>query len=707
MRRDRAAQPGGDFHALVERLPAVVYVANAGVTGHWHYVSPQSEAILGVAPQELLVDPGLWLRLVHPDDRPRIEDDEARALTGTPSEAPLEYRLVRPDGRTIWVRDEALLIDDGRGRERWHGVITDITERKQAEVKLQRRAAQQAAVARLGRAALGGAELAQLMQDVVGAAVELIGVDRGAVLELTADASALLLRAARGWQAQRDAQVSIADAHDGLTVTIDGRRRPWGLLSLHADRSRDYDDGDVDFAQALANVLADAIQRQIAEDEVRHQALHDALTGLPNRVLFIDRLAHVLARRVPRVSVLFIDIDNFKMVNDSLGHAAGDALLAAVAARLVHAVRPGDTVARLGGDEFAIILEDVADEPSVLAIAESILAALRRPLTLESTEQLVTASIGIALTDAATTPSELISNADVAMYRAKERGRARCELFDEPMRLRAIARSSIDGELRRALERGDLEVSYQPVVSLGDWSIAAVEALVRWRHPQRGLIAPPEFIAICEGSGLVEQLGRWVLDEACRQAVSWHNSRPDTKPLGISVNVSARQILQRDLIEMVHATLERTGVQPMCVSLEITETALLAEGRAASALAALRDIGVRIVLDDFGTGYSSLGHLARLPIDGLKVDRSLIAGLGTKRHDDTIVKAVISMARALSIDVVAEGVEHDRQIELLRRLGCERAQGYYFCRPIPARSISALLAAGPALPPGVRLASAS
>jgi diguanylate cyclase (GGDEF)-like protein/PAS domain S-box-containing protein len=737
--RLRPAGAEADYQALVERIPAIVYIADAGSAGRWHYVGPQSQAILGFTPEECLADIELWAALIHPDDRERVLSQEMGAVKGTPMIMPIEYRMLHRDGRTVWIRDDAVLVGDKRGRLRWHGVMSDITERKHAETELVRRAAQQAAIARLGEHALEGDDLSSLMNEAVTETARSLEVEIGAIFELQSEEDSLLLRAGFNWPAEaidtarvptrrhsqagftletgravvvsdwaeerrfkKSAVLSERGMRSGLTVVIEGRNAPWGVLGVQSAHTRDYSDADVNFVQALANVLADAIRRQSTEDDIRHRALHDPLTGLPNRVLFLDRVTHALARRDARIGVLFVDLDHFKLVNDTLGHAAGDALLVDVAPRLTGAVRPGDTIGRFGGDEFGILLEDISTERAAARIAERIAAAFVRPFILEGTEHFATASVGIAIASGDELPEELIRDADAAMYRAKDRGRARYELFDEQMRARTIARLSLENELRRALEREELDVVYQPVVSLRDGSIVSVEALLRWDHSQRGQIRPDEFIPVAEESGLIEPIGEWVLEQACRQGASWHAARPDAAPLGISVNLSARQLTQRDLPEIVARTIRRSGVQPMTLSLEITETVLLDETEAVDeTLQALGAMGVRLVLDDFGTGYSSLSYLTRLPIDRLKIAREFVQGLGIEAREGAIITAVLGIAQALAIEVTAEGVETQLQFDELVRRGCDQGQGFYFSRAVSAAEVTAMLTALPPWTPQV------
>jgi diguanylate cyclase (GGDEF)-like protein len=484
-------------------------------------------------------------------------------------------------------------------------------------------------------------------------------------------------------------------ALSGLTVVLQGHRAPFGVLGLHSLSRREYTVGDIAFAQALANVLGDAFEHQLTEDDIRHRALHDPLTGLPNRVLFMDRLQQAikrLRRRDSPAAILFLDLDRFKLVNDSLGHDVGDELLAAAAPRLKQALRASDTVARFGADEFAILLEEIADEHDAVEMAQRVASVFTRPFVLAGNEHFVTTSVGIALAGGGERAEDLVRDADAAMHRAKERGRARYELFDEGIRGRAITRLRVENDLRRALERDELTLDYQPQVSLVDRSIVGVEALLRWEHPDRGRIPPGDFIGVAEENGLIEPIGRWVLDRACRQAAHWYRMRPDAAPISMSVNLSAVQLGNRSLPEMVAEALRGAGLDPVCLSLELTESVMVVYAdNLMETLEALKALGVRLVLDDFGTGYSSLAYLTRLPLDALKVDRSFISGLGTDPRDTTVTEAIVAMAHALSLQVVGEGTETERQVAELIRLDCDLAQGYYFSRPVPAAEITRML----------------
>jgi diguanylate cyclase (GGDEF)-like protein len=448
-------------------------------------------------------------------------------------------------------------------------------------------------------------------------------------------------------------------------------------------------------------VISSAVDRSRVDEEVRHRAMHDPLTGLPNRALALDRLEGALARRRRdgrAVAVLLADLDQFKLVNDSMGHQAGDDLLVALAPRLHDAVRPSDTVARLGGDEFLVVCEQLDGPHEAIRVAERVAQAINQPSVLAAGEHFVSASIGITVAERADAdPADLLRDADAAMYRAKERGRGRYELFDDLLRRRVLVRLRTENELRRGIDQGELRVVYQPIVELGDGSVAAVEALARWQHPERGLLDPVEFIPVAEDSGLIGPLGDWVLTTACRDVAGWQQRFPRAEPLLMCVNTSPRQLASPAFPARVADTMDRHGLAPGSLALEITESVLLEEAHApVTVLASLREYGLRLMLDDFGTGYSSLAYLRRFPLDVLKIDRSFVAGLDRDEHDAAIVAAIVQMARTLGLTVVAEGVERPEQLERLRELGCDRAQGRLLAEPMPADAIERLMASAPA-----------
>ncbi|HKZ08739.1 MAG TPA: EAL domain-containing protein, partial [Methylomirabilota bacterium] len=426
-------------------------------------------------------------------------------------------------------------------------------------------------------------------------------------------------------------------------------------------------------------------------DLLTRQAFHDPLTAMPNRGLFMDRLAHALARterRPQHVAVLFLDIDRFKVINDSLGHHVGDQILQELARRLAECVRPEDTVARLGGDEFAILLEDLDDVEGATAVAERVGRGLETPFVVEGREIVATMSVGVALnTRRPIAPDELLRDADMAMYRAKSQGRNRYEVFDTDIDVAApaIHRLDLELDLRSAVARDEFRLHYQPVVHLETGRVAEFEALVRWQHKDRGLLAPEAFISLTEETGLIIPIGQWVLTEACRQARVWQEQRPSDPPLTIGVNLSARQLQDPNLVALVSRVLTDSGLDPRSLKLEITESVVMQDAPATlTTLHTLRDLGIRLAIDDFGTGYSSLGYLKRFPIDTLKIDRSFVEGITSDPEDTAIVQAVISVAKSLGLSVTAEGIETEEQLLRLRELGCDRGQGFYFGEPLAA-----------------------
>ncbi|MDP8969251.1 MAG: EAL domain-containing protein [Actinomycetota bacterium] len=445
-------------------------------------------------------------------------------------------------------------------------------------------------------------------------------------------------------------------------------------------------------AQYVIVALQDITERKAAEDRLAHRALHDSLTGLPNRELFVDRLDQALRRLERRdacLAVLFVDLDRFKLVNDSLGHAAGDQVLVAVAARLRAVLRPHDTIARFGGDEFTILCEDLTEQEAVHDIARRILDAVAAAESVDGQKVFLSASVGVAVSASGDVAGEvLLRDADSAMYRAKERGRNRHEVFNQVLRARTVARLEKANDLRRALGDRELRVFYQPVVRLNDEAVEQVEALVRWQHPELGLVGPREFIDVAEESGLVVPLGAWVLEEACRQLIAFQTP-PGHTPLELAVNLSARQLAVGEVIDSVSGVLTDTGLEPSRLCLEITENVLMEDVESSiEALLGLKALGVRLAIDDFGTGYSSLSYLRRFPVDVVKIDRSFVTGVGVDPAAEAIVVAVNNLSHALGLTVVAEGVETREQLVALRALGCDRAQGYYWSPPVTAQELA-------------------
>ena len=442
----------------------------------------------------------------------------------------------------------------------------------------------------------------------------------------------------------------------------------------------------------------DITQRKAAEDKLIHDAFFDTLTGLPNRTLFTDRLERAVARskrqKEELFAVIFLDLDGFKVINDSLGHVAGDELLIAVGRRLAACVRDGDTVARFGGDEFAILVNDIRDVKDALSFADRIQAQLAAPMNIECHVMVTTASIGIALSATGyDTPVELLRDADTAMYRAKSLGKARPIVFDQAMHTSILARLRLESDLRGAVERSEFRLVYQPIVAIETSRITGFEALVRWHHPDRGLVSPVEFIPVAEESGLIIPLGLWVLQEACRQMSDWQDRYPMEPPLVMSVNLSGRQFAQHDLIERLDQILAETGLNPGTLRLEITESVIIGHTESATALLEkLQRRGISLSMDDFGTGYSSLSYLHKYPFNILKIDRSFVSRMGPSGENSEIVGTIVALAEHLGMKVVAEGVETLDQVEQLRAHGCPYAQGYYYFRPLDSAAAEAILA---------------
>jgi diguanylate cyclase (GGDEF)-like protein/PAS domain S-box-containing protein len=675
------------------RFRAIAQASPIGIVQHdaqWRciYVNDRWQEIAGIGFADALGDG--WRRAIHPDDADRLRIEQPPPVEGDEA-GEFRLRLVRPAGEVRWVSTRIGAMRDGDGEVvSWVGAVEDITERVHAQRDTERLT-----------------DIFEATDDVVGI------VDRqGRVLSLNRAARQFFGLPTRGELALEVGGLLEPELVERLAREIlprlefDGtwsgevpvRRHDGAVvpmlvqLLVHTDEQ-----GQFEF---FSGVLHDISERKGFESRLAHQATHDPLTGLPNRTLLLERLEEAVqraARRQSRVAVLFLDLDHFKVVNDSLGHGLGDRLLVAMAERLRDALRPGDTVARFGGDEFVVLCEDLMHREDATAIARRVTDAVSGAFTIGDREVFVGVSIGIAFAEqGGVEPATLISDADAAMYQAKAKGRARWEVFDSAMRKSAVDRLDIENSLRRAIDRRELRVHYQPIIALDSGTIRGVEALLRWEHPERGLLGPGEFITVAEETGLIVPIGAWVLDAACRQVQRWQAMIPGAAHLSVAVNLSGRQLSHPSLVAEVAAVLEETGIDPYRLELEITESVLMDDVAASEdTLVALRSLGVRLGIDDFGTGYSSMSYLRRFPVDVLKVDRSFVDGLGSDPSDSAIVAAIVTLAHTLGLRAVAEGVETDEHLAELRRLGCDFAQGFLMARPCSGDDLASLLSATP------------
>ena len=560
--------------------------------------------------------------------------------------------------------------------------------RAQLFAEATERSEQQAALAALGTRALKDVALATLIEEATQAVLNTLRAD-----------SVTVVRPGDVVDVRCGDDPGHVEPASTLSVAIGSGPNPLGELVVRAGPARRWTAGDADFAGGVAQLLWNAAERRRTDELAKHQATHDPLTALPNLLLFSERLEHEIlrARRSQKYfAMCVVDLDDFKLINSTLGHQGGDRLLCAVGERLVTVMRDFDMVARLGGDEFVILAADLADPDNSETLAQRVADALSEPFHQDGSEHVVRASVGIVQGGPDSTPEGVLRDANVAMYHAKDSSRGNYALFDVSMHDHLQRRLEIENELRVAVREGHLRVFYQPVVNGATRRVLGMEALVRWEHPRRGLISPAEFIPIAEATGLIVDLGRHVMREACRQLVQWRDESLIPDDVGVAVNFSGRQLVHAGFIAEVADVLAESGLDktPGLLGLEITETVLMQSTDAAAAvLAGLAGLGVRLLLDDFGTGASSLSRLKRFPVDTLKIDGAFIRGIGKDdREDDAIVAAIIAMADALGLRVIAECVETEQQLGVMLKLGCENIQGYLFSRPLPAHEMQQLLA---------------
>jgi diguanylate cyclase (GGDEF)-like protein/PAS domain S-box-containing protein len=646
--------------------------------------SDELHRIFGVDPAEFEPSYDDFLDRIPDEDRETVRAGLAACCEARQPFA-LVHRIVRPDGELRWLSCEGLVEVDGSGTVlRLRGTAQDVTGRRRVEEQfrdlLETAPDGIVIVDGDGRIVLVNQQTETLFgwsrDQLIGQSVELLLPERFAGRHA---------RHRRGYASDLELRPMGADL-DLYARRADGTEFPVEI-SLSPLRT--------DQGVLVSAAVRDVSERKQAQLQLAHQALHDPLTGLPNRVLVAERLEQALARSAgtgSEVAVLFVDLDRFKVINDSRGHAAGDELLVIVAERLRRVVRTSDVVARFGGDEFVVVCEDRTAAFEASLVAERITEVLRDPILVDGQEIFLSASVGIAVADGAGSSDSLLRDADAAMYRAKERGRARSEFFDATMRTEAIEHLETQSALHRAIERDELRIFYQPVVELETGAVTGVEALVRWEHPQHGLVSPASFVPLAEETGLIVPIGAWVLDQATAQLGRWREQSWG-RSLTMNVNLSARQLRQPDLLATLLSSLLSSGIEPSALCLELTETTFMEDaGSHRTTLAAIKELGVGLAIDDFGTGYSSLTYLKRFPVSVLKIDQAFVRGLGQDAADTAIVKSVIDLAHALSLLVVAEGVETADQVAYLRRLGCDLAQGYYFAGPQTSQDLELALA---------------
>jgi diguanylate cyclase (GGDEF)-like protein/PAS domain S-box-containing protein len=676
------------YRTLVEQLPLISYV-DAGDTPDANalYVSPQVEDVLGWTPEEWLTTPGLFSESLHEDDRARVvaEKREAYARRLTLRQV---YRIRARDGRVVWFEDVSTHVDPPEGvAPLRQGFALDITERKRADDAIR----------------LAETRYRTLVEQLP-LAVYIDRLDQSSSnLYTSPQIEPMLGYSVEEWSANPALFVESLHGDDRERVLAAHERTYSSREPLHIDYRLRARDGRVVWVHDEARVIADPetgdpvlqgylldiTARREAEEQLRHQAFHDPLTGLANRALFTDRVQHALVVRSGDAAVLFLDLDDFKGVNDGLGHLAGDALLRAVGVRLRASLSPTHTVARMGGDEFAILVEGTNAADAALDAAERVTGALQAPFDVDGREVFVTASVGIAVGGDA---EELLRCSDVAMYGAKASGKAQYVVYAPRMDEHLVGRLELVGDLRRADIEAEFVLHYQPIVELSSGVVLGTEALIRWEHPSRGLLQPSEFIHLAEESGRIVDIGRWVLAEACRQTAEWQRRLVGGADLSVSVNVSTRQVRRPGLIEDVESALAGSGLGADHLTLELTET-ILARRRdeLTSILEELTAKGLRVALDDFGTGYSSLSLLQDLPVHMLKIDRSFVQGVAAEGGRAPFVRAIIELAQGLELTVVAEGIEAIGHVAALRKLGCRVGQGFYFAKPLAPAALEAFV----------------
>ena len=691
--RKQAVRTERHYRDLLDGMPVGVY--RAAPNGDFLTANAVLARILGHRDVEELI------RSRHERDVLPQEARARRKKGGRETDEPRTYEVERKrkDGMPVWIRTTTRPVRDADAAIRWYeGTVEDITAQKLAE---EGRRTAESRFRGLVEQSLVGIYIVQDDRIVYANPkfAQIFGYEP-AEIEAFPGMDELVAEEDRS---------ELRSYHRSL-LRGEEPEHHHGFRGVRSDGTPLYAEVHVGTTRyrgrlAVIGTLLDITARKEAEHTLVHNALHDELTGLPNRTLFIERLEHALHRAKRGrggCAVLFMDLDRFKYINDSFGHHVGDELLKKTADRLRSVLRPDDSVARFGGDEFAFLLEGVDDPAEASRIVTRIQGTISRPMTLDGLEVFVSSSVGIVLsTTGYDHADDILRNADLAMYRAKENGAGRAELFDRSMHTETLGRLQLETDLRHALERGgELDLHFQPIVALGDRRVVAAEALIRWHHPEKGLIRPDQFIPVAEETGLIKECGRWVLDTACRRMANWHRRFPAAAGIGVSVNVSAKQFLQGDLVQDVKEALAASRLDARSLTLEVTETMLMENPDAAGRiLGRLRDLGVRIHLDDFGTGHSSLSYLHLLPFDALKIDRCFVDRVEEGGWQSHLVRTMVNLAHDLGVRAITEGIETAGQMAYLQSLGCELAQGYLFSRPLPREDFEALCAAAPAAGP--------
>jgi diguanylate cyclase (GGDEF)-like protein/PAS domain S-box-containing protein len=691
--QDEVRQSEERFRSLVQNSSDLITILD--VDGSVRYASPSVERLMGYEPDEWL---GInAVSLIHPDDLPSAVQSLAAVMDQPGAHPPSVLRIRHQDG--TW-RDIETTANNLLHVPSIRGIVMnarDVTERLRAE-----RAVRQSE---------------ERFRSLVQNASDLITVvDADTTVRYQSPSIERLLGyAPEDITGTRLSElVHIDDVSKTLTALSDAMRNSDGVTTAEARmRHRDgswrhiemigTDQRAIPAIGGFVLNMRDVSERKSLEQQLRYQALHDPLTKLANRTRFADRLDHALLRNARTghdVAVLFMDLDNFKAVNDSLGHTAGDKLLTDVAERVEKCLRPGDTIARLGGDEFAILIDDIPSVEAPLTVTARVFEALSAPFELEGKELSVRASMGIALSNdgrETVDADSLLRDADVAMYVAKSRGKGRYEVFEQSMKQSIMERLELVADLQRAVERDEFTLQYQPIFLIDSGTLFGLEALVRWNHPRRGLIPPNDFISLAEESGAILDLGNWVLREACRQAQAWRQAQTTEGEWTISVNVSVRQLQNVRFVEQVAAALDDSGLDPQRLILEITESVMMQDVPSMmQRLRELKALGIRLAIDDFGTGYSSLSYLREFPFDLLKIDKAFIDDLGERTERKDLTRAIIELGKTLDLELIAEGVESGDQVSRLTSLDCELGQGFYFAEPLDAAAVTALLTAAPA-----------